>query len=99
MSDVIICSRCGHALEYHNESGGCNYDQCQCNSNRFMVEIVSLRAENARLREALEGLIKFADIAVNQIICMGGREICQPCRNREEVAVSLEISRNVLNTK
>jgi hypothetical protein len=53
MSEEIMCS-CGHALEYHNESGGCNYDQCKCKSNRFMVEIIALRAENERLREALK---------------------------------------------
>jgi len=37
-----------------------------------------------------------AKIAVNQIICMGGAEYCQPCQNREELAIALEEVEEVL---
>ena len=47
--------------------------------------------------KVIENLIKIlkklytpAKIAVNQIICMGGAEYCQPCQNREELAIVLE---------
>jgi len=44
----------------------------------------------AILTEALIDLYEPAKIAVSQIICMGGDEICQPCKNREELALALE---------
>jgi hypothetical protein len=42
------------------------------------------------LTEALLDLYEPAKIAVNQIICIGGDDICQPCKNREELALALE---------
>lgn len=42
------------------------------------------------LKELLLELYKPAKIAVNQIICLGGDDLCQPCFNREELALALE---------
>ena len=53
-------------------------------------KIRELETENRRFRKVLEMLYKPAKIAVNQIICMGGAEYCQPCQNREELAIALE---------
>ena len=49
------------------------------------------------LREAAEDVYTYAKIAVNQIICLGGKEPCQPCQNREALAESLEILREILD--
>jgi len=49
-----------------------------------------------RLVTVLKKLYKPAKIAVNQIVCMGGVEQCQPCQNREELAIVLEEVEEVL---
>lgn len=40
-------------------------------------------------RDVIE-LVQAAEIAVNQIICMGGDGTCQPCENRERLAKALD---------
>jgi hypothetical protein len=35
-------------------------------------------------------LFMMARVAVNQMICMGGHKICQPCKDRERLARALE---------
>jgi hypothetical protein len=60
------------------------------------VGVAQLKAENEKLRKALRKLYDPAKIAVNQIICLGGDDLCQPCQNREELALALEIAREAL---
>lgn len=59
--------------------------------------IAELRAELDEMRKALEKLYVPAKIAVNQIICMGGKEICQPCQNRELLAMALDTAAVILS--
>jgi len=45
----------------------------------------------------LKNLYAPAKIAVNQIICLGGLDECQPCANREDLAIALEEVEKILN--
>ena len=49
------------------------------------------------LEKVAREVYEYAKVAVNQIICLGGKEICQPCKNRENLAVALDNLANVLN--
>jgi hypothetical protein len=52
-----------------------------------------LRAELDEARKVIERLYKPAKIAVNQIICMCEKDdenLCQPCENREALAIALD---------
>lgn len=49
-----------------------------------------IRKYNIKLYGALKKLYVPAKIAVNQIICMGGDKLCQPCENREVLAKILD---------
>jgi hypothetical protein len=57
--------------------------ECICDSSKAMKEL-------EKLRNLLKELYEPAKIAVNQTICMGGDTICQPCENREQLAIALE---------
>jgi hypothetical protein len=49
-----------------------------------------------KILKALKKLYKPANIAVSQIICLGGNYICQPCKNREELAIALKYVEKIL---
>jgi hypothetical protein len=49
------------------------------------------------LEKAAREVYKYAKIAVNQIICLGG-ESCQPCENRESLALALDELGRVLSS-
>lgn len=53
----------------------------------------------SNLEEASEKVYEYASIAVNQIICLGGDEYCQPCENRESLAQALYELKEVLSRK
>lgn len=53
----------------------------------------------AELEFVLKELYESGKIAVNQIICLGGEETCQPCENRERLSVALELAETVLGIK
>lgn len=55
------------------------------------------RAED--IENAARDVYEYAKIAVNQIICLGGEETCQPCENRESLAVALNTLRLALKVK
>lgn len=49
------------------------------------------------LESAAREVHKYALIAVNQIICLEGDEICQPCLNREKLSIALKNLEKILN--
>lgn len=52
-----------------------------------------IRKHNIKLYRALKKLYVPAKIAVNQIICICEKDVddlCQPCENREDLAMALE---------
>ncbi len=52
-----------------------------------------IRKHNTKLYRALKKLYIPAKIAVNQIICICEKDVddvCQPCENREDLAMALE---------
>ena len=48
------------------------------------------KAQYSQLLNLLKELYEPAKIAVNQIICIGSEEACQPCENREKLAIALD---------
>jgi hypothetical protein len=52
--------------------------------------------KNKKLLKALKKLYKPANIAVSQIICLGGEKTCQPCENREELAIALKLTKKII---
>lgn len=44
----------------------------------------------SELEKAAREVYKYGQVAVNQIICLGGNELCQPCQNREKFALALD---------
>jgi hypothetical protein len=55
------------------------------------------RAGMDELERAARDVYQYAKIAVNQIICLGGEITCQPCENREKLAIALEELERVLS--
>lgn len=48
------------------------------------------------VEQAIQEVLKYGKIVVNQIICLGGEEICEPCRNREDFARALYNLENIM---
>jgi hypothetical protein len=58
--------------------------------NQTKKHIEIMHRENQVITELLINLYEPAKIAVNQIVCIGGNEPCQPCVNRERLATALD---------
>ena len=63
----------------------------------ILEDVNNLLDENKKFRDIANEVYTFANIAVNQIICLGGRETCQPCENREQLAIALDKFKKIID--
>lgn len=91
------CLGCNHSVIFHNEHGCYKRVGGRGGSRLCKCAVPTDKVELGILKTVATEVYKYASIAVNQIICMGGDETCQPCQNREDLARSLAALGKVLD--